>query len=113
MNERTTASVEWAAIRISILLQVISCANSRARVMRRSFVDSRESLAARASRKAKEEVLNEVPTRTTEDPLGEAEALELEVFLRSLVSEPLVSRLLFSEGVIVAGCATRVDFKNR
>jgi hypothetical protein len=105
--------VESADIKISILLHVISCANSRAPERRRSFVESRESLSARASRNAKEEVLKEVPNRTTEDARGAAELFEVEAPFRLRVSEPVASKLLSSGSDIVAGCATRVDFNNR
>jgi len=49
----------------------------------------------------------------TEDILCEAEDFELEAFLGFRFSEPVESNLLFSGSDIVAGCATRVDFKNR
>src|SRR2546427_10356049 len=112
MNERSTASVESAAIKTSILLHVISCADSRAPVRRRSFVDSRESLSARASRNANEEVLKDVPISMTEDARGAAEFFQREL-LRFRVPEPVVSKLVSSEKEIVAGCATRADFNNR
>jgi len=69
--------------------------------------------SARASRNTKDEVLKEVPTRMTEVALCAGEVFWLEGRLGLRVSGPVASRLLLSGSDIVAGCATRVDFKNR
>jgi len=95
--------VESADNKISILLHVISCANSRAPERRRSLVDSRASLRARASRKANEEVLNDVPISMTEDALRATEAFDLEAFFGLRVCQSVLSKLLLSGIDIVAG----------
>jgi len=49
----------------------------------------------------------------TEDAFCAVEPFELEFFLGFWVSVPAISELLVSGSDVVAGCATRVDFKNR
>ena len=71
MNERSAWSTESVAIRISILLHVMSWAYSVAFVRLRSFEESLASLAASCSRNSTEEVLKDEPKRIIEDCLSD------------------------------------------
>jgi hypothetical protein len=74
--------------------------------------DSRESRLARASLKAREEVLKEVPTRIIEEALAAGEAFETAVLEPLVSSAPAPPKPLGSGMETFSGCATRVDFKN-
>ena len=104
-NARSASSAESEAMRISILLHVTSCAYSLTPGSLGSFSESRERRRASASLKERDEVLKDVPTRTTEEPLVEADGLAFAC--AAIWPSPCTGRETLS------GCSTRVDFKKR